>query len=397
MTAPVASPIKLIHPVQDKNFYFISCLERNPRVIQDLANDQVLISIAKAKQSALHEAFLKGGFGTVEPLESLKFSADEVNHTADELQSLSNQTASLKEIVLELRRSGCYQRDAALSDGQFVAQAWRECAQGINSIIDVYGLQSKASRTPSIDKPLYEAKNVLFGAMVKNVCGVIEDDPESRKAFFSVSLALADKLLEVQLRDEAGRFEPLDLGENAGAVRRAKPMDWKSYPYSVIVIPGFGPEEPQVHLSPIGKLSLELAARRFHAHVAPFIITSGGYTHPMMTPYCEAYEMKKSLIRDFGVPADAIIIDPHARHTTTNLRNAARLMYRYGIPFEKRGLIVTNTYQSSDIEAHAFYERCQGVFGFQPSGQYKRTGPFDLEFSPNLVSLSIDPLDPLDP
>ena len=52
---------------------------------------------------------------------------------------------------------------------------------------------------------------------------------------------------------------------------------------------------------------------------APLILVSGGYVHPNQTPYCEAIEMKESLVRDFGIPSDAILIDPHARHTTTNL------------------------------------------------------------------------------
>ena len=61
---------------------------------------------------------------------------------------------------------------------------------------------------------------------------------------------------------------------------------------------------------------------------------SGGFVHPAQTPYAEAIEMKKALIADFSIPQEAILVDPHARHTTTNMRNAARLLYRYAIPFE---------------------------------------------------------------
>jgi uncharacterized SAM-binding protein YcdF (DUF218 family) len=41
--------------------------------------------------------------------------------------------------------------------------------------------------------------------------------------------------------------------------------------------------------------------------------------------------MKHDLIARLGIPAAAILVDPHARHTTTNMRNAARLLYRYGM------------------------------------------------------------------
>jgi DUF218 domain len=93
---------------------------------------------------------------------------------------------------------------------------------------------------------------------------------------------------------------------------------------------GFGPDRMGWDLSPQGRLRVEVAARRYKDGQAPLILVSGGYVHPNQTADCEALEMKKSLIDDYGVPADSIIVEPHARHTTTNLRNAARLMYRYG-------------------------------------------------------------------
>ena len=107
--------------------------------------------------------------------------------------------------------------------------------------------------------------------------------------------------------------------------------------------------------------------------------------------------MKRSLIDDFHVPAEAIIVDPHARHTTTNLRNAARLMYRYAIPFDHKALITTDAFQSAYIESDAFLKRCQQELGYQPATILGRVSLFDLEFTPRLESLQIDSMDPLDP
>ncbi len=162
-------------------------------------------------------------------------------------------------------------------------------------------------------------------------------------------------------------------------------------------MPGEGPEEHDMHLTPGGKLRLMIAVKRFREGKAPFLLVSGGYVHPKQTPYCEAYEMKKSLMQDFGIPENAIIIDPHARHTTTNLRNAVRLIYRYGLPFEKVALISTDTDQSGYIESKEFQERCQKIFGYQPCLLLRRSSPFDLEFRPKIESLYADPIDPLDP
>lgn len=97
------------------------------------------------------------------------------------------------------------------------------------------------------------------------------------------------------------------------------------------------------------------------------------------------------------MPAAAVIVEPHARHTTTNLRNAARLMYRYGIPFGAKALITTDSFQSTYIEGQAFAKRCEQELGYQPVTVLRRASAFDLEFTPRLESLQIDSMDPLDP
>jgi len=108
-------------------------------------------------------------------------------------------------------------------------------------------------------------------------------------------------------------------------------------------------------------------------------------------------EMKKSLIADYGVSAAAILVDPHARHTTTNLRNAARLIFRLRIPFDRKALITTDSYQSSYIEGATFIKRCNDELGYQPHKIAGRISSFDLEFLPRSEALQIDPSDPLDP
>src|SRR5262249_42281975 len=150
----------------------------------------------------------------------------------------------------------------------------------------------------------------------------------------SAPVRFAVELMLLNQRDEAGRYEPMEAGENAGAFSRMRSVEWKRYPYSVIVVPGAGGDRPGIRLSPGGKLRDEIASKRFRDGKAPFVLVSGGHVHPQRTEYAEAIEMKRDLVTRLGVPANAVIVDPHARHTTTNMRNAARLMYRYGMPFE---------------------------------------------------------------
>jgi len=189
----------------------------------------------------------------------------------------------------------------------------------------------------------------------------------------------------------------MEKGENAAAFREIKSTEWKRYPYTVIVVPGAGNDRPGVRLSPYGKLRLELAAKRYRDGKAPFILVSGGFVHPVQTPYSEAIEMKHALIEKYGIPEEAILVDPHARHTTTNLRNAARIMYRYGMPFASKALITTDPGQSGAIEKPDFDARCMREIGYLPHKILGRISPFDLEFMPQIDSLQLDPVDLLDP
>ena len=325
-------------------------------------------------------------------------SEEAITRCEGALVNLYRTSPDMRQFVdRDLRSSGAYYRFASAAGPEFLAKVWRESANGINQIIRVYGLGTAASRTPSIDAPFLDFKAPLYGGLIHTLTGVIDDSMPANAPFFATSLRLATELLIANRRDEAGRHEPMELGVNAAAFRRVRSIRWSKYPYSVMVIPGYGPEEPGVALSPVGRLAVQLAAERYRRGLAPFILVTGGYAHPAFTPYCEAVEMKRSLVETFGIPADAIIMDPHARHTTTNLRNAARLMFRYGFPMDKWGLVVTNPYQSADIASPAFAERCRRVFGYVPHEVGKRLSPFDLEFRARLDSLTIDPGDPLDP
>jgi hypothetical protein len=73
-------------------------------------------------------------------------------------------------------------------------------------------------------------------------------------------------------RDQAGRFEPMEKGENAAAFHRVKSIDWSRYPYTAIVVPGAGSDRAGIRLSPSGKLRDEIAATRYRDGKAPFAL-----------------------------------------------------------------------------------------------------------------------------
>jgi hypothetical protein len=101
-------------------------------------------------------------------------------------------------------------------------------------------------------------------------------------------------------------------------------------------------------------------------------------------------------LADLHVPESAIIVDPHARHTTTNMRNAVREMFRYGIPTDKPGLVISNSGQVASIMA-AQLPRCERELGYAPYQIVGKNSDTEAIFLPLVDSLEQDPADPLDP
>nr|WP_315221384.1 YdcF family protein [uncultured Duganella sp.] len=286
-------------------------------------------------------------------------------------------------------------RKSTLADDGAQAQVAREL-RGLNSIIQVYG-QGSAPRYPLVDGPIDAPGSNLFNAAVKDALALAKAGEDDPLLPLDPSLPLALALLDANDRADAVAFEPLDLAHNGGALGRSGIIDWKLYRYSAIIIPGIGPENVGMALSARGKWNVRLAAKRFADGEAPFIIFSGASVHPKGTRFVEAVEMRKALIERFGVPAESIIIEPYARHTTTNLRNVTRRLIAMGAPLDKDSLIVTYTNQSRYIESQEFASRNLKELGYLPGTVGARLSPTELTFRPSPKSLRIDPADPLDP
>ena len=362
-----------------------------------MRSDSELSRLADAKRTALADAAKSCDVQLPCYANAMKWTPQLVERASAALRRLYRDSAPVRQMVEgPLRRSGAVIRWDSKRGEDLLAAAWEDEAEGANRIIDVYGL-GIAPKYPEIDSISYDVKAPAYGRLVQVVAQVLDDDRAKLGLFFQPTMRFALGVLDANHRDEAGRFEPMESGENKAAVQHVKTVRWDRFPYSVIVVPGSGNDREGVAFSPWGKQRVTLAARRFREGKAPFILVSGGYVHPKQTPYCEAIEMKKSLMADFGIPEDAILIDPHARHTTTNLRDAVRELYRYGFPLDKPGLITTDSSQSTYIEGEAFDKRCVDDLGYRPVRGLRRISAFDLEFFAVIDSLQFDARDPLDP
>jgi len=390
-------PLTHTNPVIGKNFHLFEVIARSAPIAQAIGQAPALAGLRDARLQQLATAAQSCGPDSQCHAAALRWSDADIDAAAAALRSLVSSDAAMATFIeKELRGSGVYARHHGKDAAGLIDAAWRDAAAGLNRLIDVYALGTPPLYD-KIDSASYDVKSETYRRMIDIMVAVMHERRDQLSLFYDPALGFGRRLLDANRRDEAGRFEPLHLGENAAGFRRVAAVDWSRFRYSAILVPGAGPDRPDVRLDPWAKLRLELAVARFRSGQAPFIIVSGGNVHPNQTPFNEAFEMKQSLVRDFGIPADAVLIDPHARHTTTNLRNAARLAFRYGLPGDKLMLITTDASQSAYISGTVFRDRCLKELGYLPGELRARLSRFDLEFQPAEISLHLDARDPLDP
>jgi DUF218 domain len=389
-------PLPLHTAVQDKDFLLLSLLQANSAVRSALVADKALDQVSAERQQFFTLALrtCKGNAGCT--LKALLWTEEEIRAVSFDLARLYKHDPSLRKLVDDdLRSSGAYVLYQNESGEDLLVNAWEVCARGLNNIISVYG-QGTAPRYPQIDSISFDVNAADFQERIASLTSQISV-LASTDLFFEPSLKAALHLLALNHRDEAGRLEPMESNLNQAALRSIPAIRWSNFAYSVIVVPGAGPADPNIALSDEGRKRTALAAEEYHAGKAPFILLSGGYVHPSQTQFAEAIEMKKALLHDYHVPEEAILVDPHARHTTTNMRNAAREIYRYNIPMSKPALVVSDPAQITYIEGQPFAYRCMKELGYVPYQIVKRASDTSLVFLPMVDSLEQDPLDPLDP
>lgn len=390
--------------VQSKNYYLLTLFQELPEVKRLIAADPVLQTIAKNKLDSLAYALKNCDRDGLCYIDKLKFNDDEIKVVSERLKVLYQPGNALGRLIKDhLIPSGTYILFQDLPADEMLVKAWMQDAKGINFTLGVYA-EGKRPNYPNIDSISFNThdprnNNVYlynYVSLLYNTTSLVVLENQAKPSFFSASLMAALHFIEMNEREQAADYEPMSKRENKLAYDRVKSIKWDSYKYSLIMIPGAGPDEPLVALSAEGMLRCRLAAIQYQKGLAPFIVTSGGKVHPYKTKYCEAIEMKKFLMEKLGIPENAIIIDPHARHTTTNMRNTSRIIYRYGIPFNKPAITCTTKGQSMMI-SNTLIARCIKELNEAPYRNGNRLSETEVEFYPLTEALHINPLEPMDP
>jgi hypothetical protein len=383
--------LSLRNAVQDKNFYLLSLFQRDPEVSKLLRESRVLKRLARDKQQAFRRAASCNDVACFDRL--LRFSAPTIALVSSELKALAKQRQFKALAKNHLRPSGVFIKYSRQPDAELLVAAWKDAANGMNRLLRVYCL-GKDPFYKDIDKVSFDVSGAAYPKLLQ--AKMAEIRLARNPLFFEPTLNFTLQLLAVNRRDEAGRYEPLAAGENRAALQDLRNIKWDDYPYSFILVLGSGPAD-SARLSPTGAKRADQAAQLFREHQAPLIIFSGGHVHPMQTPFCEAIEMKRYVMEKFKIPEQSILIEPHARHTTTNFRNAARLVFRYGIPAGRTALVTSSAEHIAIATQAGFRIRCATELGYFPMESIVRISPIAAEFRPAVASLFFDVNDPLDP
>lgn len=397
---PVGTPAKTIsiatQPrtlVAERNFPLLEFIASNQKAREAITENAIVRQVVLTRSSRVSGARSTCKVDAKCLLGAWLWTADEITMIGT---ALKNDRQFAKHTAEQMRASGMFAKFATLNDSALIEQGWRTTVEGINHVIRTYGLGTPP-RYAAIDSIAFEPTDAVFAGLVVDAVTMIEADMGQQIGGIFAAERLALDLLYVNERENAGFFPNLDAEENAAARISITKTAWNDFPYSLILVLGDGPDDVGKQLGSYGKLRLQHAASLYRDGMAPFLVVSGGNVHPARTPHNEALEMKRELIRRYDIPEAAIIMEPYARHTTTNFRNTARLMIRYRFPLDKDALVTTSSGHSLYAGGPLIQEKAMTELGYSPMKIIRRLGPFDLVFRAETISTHRDPGDPLDP
>lgn len=397
--------------LQDENFYLLTLLEQLPEALKAVAGDPDLAAIRRASlaRAAAASAACQSTYqardaaGKAVPTlpecnsEAMRWTEAERRNSADAIGRLFDRSPALRRLVAEhMRPSGRFHRDAALSDRALLVKAWEEAHAAIDQIIRVYGLGEKPVPpiAADIDSVIYPLNRGGYPAALSLFIWETSRRAEGAQTPWHIPLHYALTLLEANRQTDAVLQLRLQESENRKTFAYLAGVRWSDYPHAAIVVPGWSPEIAFEPLNPGRKVALRTAADLFRARKAPVIIVSGARLRPVGTLWTEAFEMKAYLVKELGIPADRILINPLSRHTHTEIRDNGRMIFRTGAPLDKSSLYIS---EGQYIGSKILEDRFLHDHGVLPYAWLKRRDFTTVEFLPSLNALQRTALDPMNP
>lgn len=385
--------------VKDRNFYWTTIIEKSGETVNVLKENEALSNFLETAKNRLNSVLAQDNPVATQYAEALSFTNNDRVLIANAIAKVSAKSEFVDITEKHIQPSGAFNRFAEITDRTHLHRLIvEEVLLGINHIIDVY-VAGNDPRYPELDRVSYNVNSESYRTKLKDLATDIKNG--THNLFYDPFLKFALGALELNNRDEAGRFEPLSNGENKATLDFLKTLVWDDYDYSMIVVLGDAPNQPEKgdlqNISQGGMDRVDHGVALYKQDKAPIITFTGANVAPFQTPFHEAIEMKKYVVDKYDLPENRILVDPHARHTTTNMRNVGRQIFRYGIPEEKKAIVTTSSGHSESISSPSFLTRCMNEMKHIPMEIHDRLSEFDLEFTPLIEVLHLDSSDPLDP
>lgn len=372
-------------------------------VFSDLAGDSVLFSLIQNDSvlESRHHIYMSRIAHCLDTCTSaysiaqeLKWKENEIDLVEKRLQILFKKTTTKSRFMCRLKKGRACIAYKNNSGSDLLKQAWVDAARGMNRIYDVY-IAGVLPTYAAIDSIRIDVSSEAGFRRLRDSIQRMLVRQNKDEVFYTLPLSLSIKALQLSGRDEAIRYEPIKDGINKVSYNQVSNTRFSDYSYSAILVPGFGPDEPGLNIDPRSIKRCEMAVELFRKKLAPFIIVSGGHVYPAGTPFSEAVEMKKYLISHYDIPPQAIITEPYARHTTTNVRNASRLIYLFGLPSNKPVIVSTDSVQTQMVVNLA--GRCKRELGYVPFRKMMQLNTTTSSFYPVEEAFQVNVNDPLDP
>lgn len=386
--------------VKDRNFYWTTLIENDNQASSALLSNTEL--------QTLHSNFIQRIISVLEInnpsalqiAEALKFTDSDIINISNAVKTIiQSQPSAFTNINKNhIEPSGAFNHFQEVNTAYRVHQLIVEqMMSGINNIIDTYAAGIDP-RYPNIDRVSYDVNSSQYKQWMKDLLNEVISDNENN-LFYEPFLEFALGVLELNNRDEAGRFIPLKNGHNQLTYNYIQNINWDDYQYSMIVVLGDAPNSSG-DLPNISQGGMERSDRGidlFNQGLAPIIAFTGSNIAPFQTSFHEAIEMKNYVMQQHNIPESKILVEPHARHTTTNLRNISRLIYKYKIPSDKKVLVTTSVTHSDYVTSNQFLNRSMNEMNHIPVEFHNRISNREVEFTPLIKVLHLNSVDPLDP
>ncbi|WP_178989551.1 YdcF family protein [Winogradskyella schleiferi] len=387
--------------VKDRNFYWATLIENNVTIKNFIKNNEALSAYLETSKQRLSNIANQNNPTAAQYANALKFSNNEVIaiSTAVKDVAATNANVFIDFSNTHIGPSGAFNQFKEITNVDRLQQLiLEEMLKGINQIIDTYAAGIDPTY-PDLDGVSYDVNSAQYKLLLRNLVTDLYANTDQMELFYQPFLNFALGVMEINNRDEAGRFMPLKLGENAAAYQNIQTINWDDYQYSMIVVLGDAPNSsgdlPNISIG--GMQRSDHGVDLLNQGLAPLIVFTGANVAPFQSEYHEAIEMKNYIMDNYNISESKILVDPHARHTTTNMRNVGRFIYKYGIPHDKKAIVSTATSQSSYVSSSVFLTRCTNQMNHIPMTLHNRLSDFDIEFTPNIEVLHLDSSDPLDP